>query len=221
MSNGLFDKKPPVYFGYLRSKSHKMDLKDLWKYPDKVINEFVSQKIHLLKLFTLFAADGIVQFYYFFRLMNKMPYENLSQLFATIITLLIFGTFYGIFYNLIFGGLIKITGKFFKKKFSLKQIYKALSISYYPMIVGIFIVISLFLTGYLILNNQSSSIFIYAILLILLKLLLAFILLWRLVLLIKSLRIVMRTNYQIAIIMYLSGITFFILIYLIVNSLIV
>ncbi len=198
-----------------------MDLKDLWKYPEKVIREFVDKKIHFFKFTALFAADGIVQFYYFFRLLNKKPYENLSLLFATIFTLLIFGTLYGIFYNLVFGGILKITGKLFKIKVSLKQIYKALCISNYPIIAGVFIVISLFLINYIILNNQTSSIFIFAILLIFLKLLLAFILFWHLVLLIKSLRIVMRTNYQTAILMYLSGITFFILIYLIVNSLIV
>tara|TARA_R110002012_G_scaffold242788_1_gene417196 strand:- start:24992 stop:25597 length:606 start_codon:yes stop_codon:yes gene_type:complete len=128
----------------------------LTKKPNKTFKILIYKRVNWANIITLFSFNGIIIIYYLAKLEGLISLENKKTTVISILSIITLGVFYGILSNLLVGYFIKITGKLFKTKNNLIQIYKAISWSNLPFTILIFVLILKLLIEKLIATDISE-----------------------------------------------------------------
>ena len=178
-----------------------------WKKPTETFELIFSKDINWFKTILFFSCNGIIVMYYIMRSQEMINIESFKMTILTIFFLLLTGMIYGLFTNFIVGFLIKLTGKLFNGTNDLKKIYKALSWSYYPLIISVYLIIVNILISRIILMTEidTSVLLILSFVVIIFSIFQGILAIWQLMLLIRGLKIAQGLSTSNTILNYLSG----------------
>ncbi len=121
--------------------------------------------------------------------------------------MLLMGMIYGLFTNFIVGFLIKLTGKLFKGTNDLKKIYNAISWSYFPLTISVYlVVVNIFISRIILMTEVDTSVLLILSFVVIIFMIIQGILgIWQLILLFRGLKIAQGLSTSNTILNYLSG----------------
>jgi hypothetical protein len=181
-------------------------IKSLLKDPTKTFEDALSKKINWFKTLFFFSLNGIMFMHLIMKSGGYYDFNTKTTIFASIMTLITIGVFYGITSNIILGFLIKLTGKLFNANNNLKRIYNAIGIAYIPLYISLILLfINLGISGFLLSNEYNSGVILLAGLIIIFTLIQTAISIWQLILLYKGLKVAQNLDRTNTILNYLSG----------------
>lgn len=182
----------------------------LIKEPTITFENALSKKVNWFKTLLLFSINGIMFIHLIMKSGGYYDFSSQKGIFSTIMALITMGIFYGIISNLILGFLIKVTGKLFRAKNDLKQIYNAIGIAYIPLFISLILLFSnLAMAGVLLSDTSKEIALLFSGLIIIFTLIQGVISLWQLILLYKGLKVAQNLNRRNTILNYLSGVILF------------
>ena len=185
-----------------------------WKKPNETFKLIQKEKINWLRIILFFSCNGFVFSYYLMKSKGLINIETFKGTITSILTMLLFGIFYGIISNFCVGFFIKLTGKLFSGKNDLKRIYNTLSWSYLPITISVYlIIVNVLMARVLTTEIDSTFAIILALLVGFFSLLQAALGIWQLILIYKGLKVAQELNSWKTILNYIIGAGIFGIIY--------
>ena len=185
-------------------------LKSLWKNPTNTFQKIASEEISWIHTSLFFGCNGIVAVYYIMRTKGLLNIDTFENSITSVLVMIFVGMVYGILSNLFIGYVIKLTGKIFKAKNDLKQIYKVLSWTSFPEMISVYLLITAILMSRVLMTEISTQLqLIISLFIGISMLVIGIISVWHIILTYKGLKVAQGLNSRDAILNYLAGASIF------------